>query len=100
MFAALEALLDSLLERYHRLLPLPEDREHPGNTDDRHRACQRAAINMAMPATHLIADILRRVFWGFIEDVEAHADAVTQWTFGNRCRVWSGPFRCRSGSVS
>src|ERR1700724_3782043 len=70
MLAALKALLDAFLECDHRLLTIPEYWKHTGYADQRNPSRDRAALNMAMTATHLISYIGCRIFWRLIEYVK------------------------------
>src|ERR1700730_18722221 len=95
VLAALKALLDTFLESDHRLFTIPVYRKHARHADQWNPSRDRAALNMAMAATHLISDIGGRIFWRLIEYANAQTNAVAKGTFRNRRRVGRGPGLCR-----
>ena len=99
MLAALKALLDALLECNHGLFAIPVNRKHPGHAGQWNCTGDRAAFNMAMPATHFISDIGRRIFWRVIKHAKAQTNAVAQGSLWNRGGIRCRPCFCRVGST-
>src|SRR5258708_986770 len=91
VLAALEALLDSFFVGDHYLFAVPVNGKHSGNSDDGYSARDRAAVDVAVAATHFISDVTRGVFRSVVENLHAQANAVAERALRNGRDVRGSP---------